>query len=147
MHGANCQLTQRDGDGPEADAIALFTSTSGRCASNGGFLNGRRASTAGFRKLQVKPQSRDCGLFNSKVNARIHRLYNMSCRHTHTHTDCSTWATKLIGKNPLSLVVTESCTAWFRPDRTKVCENETLTLSQPNLERTRSSRTVHTSAK
>ena len=58
---ANCQLTQRDGDGPEADAIALFTSTSGgdgRCASNGGFLNGsvRRLgpfSTAGARRLRA----------------------------------------------------------------------------------------------
>jgi len=66
MHGANCQLTQRDGDGPEADAIALFTSTSGgdgRCASNGGFLNGLRASTAGFRTLQIKPQSREARLW------------------------------------------------------------------------------------
>jgi len=36
----------------------------GLCASNGGFLNGRCASTAGFLTLQFKPQSseRDCGL-------------------------------------------------------------------------------------
>jgi len=61
MHGANGQLTQRDGDGPEADAIALFTSTSGgdgHCASNGGFLNGRARrlgpfSTAGARRLRA----------------------------------------------------------------------------------------------
>jgi len=45
----------------------------GRCASNGGFLNrrarrlgpfnGRRASTAGFRTLQVMPQSREARLW------------------------------------------------------------------------------------
>ena len=35
----------------------------GRCASNGAFLNGRRASTAGFRTLQVKPQSREARLW------------------------------------------------------------------------------------
>jgi len=79
MHGANCQLTQRDGDGPEADAIALFTSTSGgdgRCASNGGFLNGRARrlgpfSTAGTRRLRAfvhyrsshNRAKRDCGLY------------------------------------------------------------------------------------
>ena len=44
MHGANGQLTQRDGDG--------------HCASNGGFLNGRARrlgpfSTAGARRLRA----------------------------------------------------------------------------------------------
>jgi len=33
------------------------------CPSTGAFLNGRRASTAGFRTLQVKPQSREARLW------------------------------------------------------------------------------------
>jgi len=33
------------------------------CPSTGAFLNGRRASTAGFRTLQVKPQSRKARLW------------------------------------------------------------------------------------
>ena len=79
-----CQMTQRDGDGPEADAIALFTSTSGgdgRCAFNGGFLNGRARrlgpfSTAGARRLRAfvhygsishNRVKRDCGLSTSNL--------------------------------------------------------------------------------
>jgi len=33
------------------------------CPSTGAFLNGQRASTAGFRTLQVKPQSREAWLW------------------------------------------------------------------------------------
>jgi len=38
------------------------------CPSTGAFLNGRRASTAGFRTLQVKPQSREARLWLVVIN-------------------------------------------------------------------------------
>jgi len=41
------------------------------CPSTGAFLTGRRASTAGFRTLQVKPQSREARLW--LVIVIIHR--------------------------------------------------------------------------
>jgi len=45
--------------GAMGGAAHQITSLSQRaCASTGGFLNSRRASTAGFRTLQFKPQSR-----------------------------------------------------------------------------------------
>ena len=41
------------------------------CPSTGAFLNGRRASTASFRTLQVKPQSREARLWLVQYNKAI----------------------------------------------------------------------------
>ena len=41
------------------------------CPSTGAFLNGRRASTAGFRTLQVKPQSREARLWLVQVKIQV----------------------------------------------------------------------------
>jgi len=72
MHGANCQLTQPDGDGPEADAIALFTITSGgdgHCASNGAFSTGVPIDWG----LSQRPARVDCGLSYTTGQATIAR--------------------------------------------------------------------------
>ena len=44
------------------------------CPSTGAFLNGRRASSAGFRTLQVKPQSREARLW--LVSSNTSRVCN-----------------------------------------------------------------------
>jgi len=88
---ANCQLTQRDGDGPEADAIALFTSMlggDGRCASNVGFLNGRARrlgpfSTAGACRLRAFVHYRSSHVACENIYAAL--LHTATIKNESTH--------------------------------------------------------------
>jgi len=56
------------------------TTAARRCPSTGAFLSGRRASTAGFRTLQVKPQSREARLWLVIVRASLPPTSGISSR-------------------------------------------------------------------
>jgi len=51
------------------------TGHNGHCASDGAFLNGRCASTAGFRTLQVKPQSRFVACLSLVIHLTLKLAY------------------------------------------------------------------------